>query len=280
MTSNIKKNCWKLGRSILVSMGALWLPIEAYEGLSNTQTILPYWLFLVFSLVLGILVFVIDGLFLSGFLKRRIEITSNGFDTSISIVFGDLLSYEGWKAIAVNDFFDSIVDEELVSSNSLHGFVLNKYWPHGRRDWQDQVNASLSGEVIDKVHRGKGNQKRYSIGSTGVAISDSQKMLFVALSTTDTSNHVTRASAEDLICAVRGLLQKAREVCANETLYIPLMGSGLGRIGIKNTILIDLILAGVFEETKLSKVTNSIVIVLPHDKKSEINLGNLAMDWN
>lgn len=261
-------------------MGALWLLIGAYEGLNNTDVKLPFYCFLIFSLAAGIILFVVDGYFLTGFLKNRIEITGNGFDTKIFIKFDDLFAQSGWKAIGVNDFFDSIVDDDLVSSKSLHGHVINTYWSNKSDDWQKKINAALKNAPNEDVKRSKGNLKRYPIGTTASATTDNQKMLFVALGETDTGNNVTTATAESLICAVRGLLQKAREVCANEPLYVPLMGSGLGRVGIKNAILVDLILVAIVEETKQSKITNSITIILPIEKKPEINLGNFTRDWN
>lgn len=268
-----------IARSILISMGALWLPIEAYEGLSNTDANLSYFGFVVLSVIVGIALFFLDGYFLTGFLKSRVSITSSGFDTKIAITFGDLFAQSGWKAIGVNDFFDSIVDGDLVSPKTLHGQVINTYWPEDREGWQQQINTSQTTKPLEKVSRAKGNERRFPIGTTAIATNGDQKMLFVALSKTDETNNVTTASAESLIRAVRGLLQRARAVCANEPLYIPLMGSGLGRVGIKNAILVDLILVAIFEETKQSKITGSITIVLPVDKKSEINLVNFSRDW-
>tara|TARA_R110002072_G_scaffold248908_1_gene407812 strand:- start:1471 stop:2286 length:816 start_codon:yes stop_codon:yes gene_type:complete len=267
-------------RSILIAMGVLWLPIEAYEGLNNTNLMLPFYCFLILSLIAGIIFFVVDGYFLAGFFKSRVEITGNGFDTKIFIKFDDLFSQDGWKAIGANDFFDSIVDDDLVSSKSLHGHVINTYWSNKREEWQNQIDTSLAKAPKTEVERNKGNLKRYPIGTTAIATTDNQKMLFVALGETDTGNNVTKATAESLICALRGLLQKAREVCANDPLYIPLMGSGLGRVGIKNAILVDLILVAIVEETKQSKITNAITIILPIEKKPEINLGNFSRDWN
>ena len=51
-------------------------------------------------------------------------------------------------------------------------------------------------------------------------------------------------------------------------------------MGIKNNILVDLILAAIFEETKNNKVTSEIRIVLPKEKSSEINLASLQKDWS
>ena len=230
----IKEYWIHIARSILISMGALWLPIEAFEGLSNSDAKLSYYCFILLSIVIGISLFFIDGYYLSGFLKNRTEIKSSGFDTKVAIVFDDLFAQDGWKAIGVNDFFDSIVDDVLVSSKSLHGIVINEFWKDNRDEWQQQVNSFLKNIPVEKIRRTKGNHKRYPIGTTATAISGNQKLLFVALGNTDVSNNVTSANAESLICAVRGLLRKAREVCSNEHLFIPLMGSGLGRVGIQS----------------------------------------------
>lgn len=280
MLKHVQAHWMPIIRSILIAMGLLWLPIEAYEGLSNKEANLPYGWFVALSVIVGGGFYFLDGYSLTGFLKKRIEIKNHGFDTRIFVEFADLLDRNGWKAIAVNDFFDSNVDEDLVSSRSLHGIVINKFWPENRDDWQKQIRSSLRGEKPTKEGRSKGNNLRFPIGSTGYATAGDNNFLFVALGKTDNSNNVTTASAETLICAVRGMLTKARAVCSYEPLSIPLMGSGLARIGIKKSVLVDLIIAAVLEETRLAKVTGEITIVLPSDKEGEINLQNYARNWN
>ncbi|MEO9738410.1 MAG: macro domain-containing protein, partial [Lentilitoribacter sp.] len=249
-------------RSILIAMGLLWLPIEAYEGLSNSEAKLPFGCFILLSSLAGSGFYFLDGHYLTGNLKKRVEIKNHGLDTKIYIEFGDLFAQKGWKAIGVNDFFDSIVDEDLVSSKSLHGHTIRTFWPDDRADWQKQIDTSLKNDKPTKENRAKGNDRRFSIGTTGCATVGDNKFLFVALGRTDGSNNVTTASAETLICAVRGMLAKARAVCSYDPLSIPLMGSGLARVGIKTSVLVDLILAAVLEETKQAKVTGTITIVL------------------
>lgn len=266
-------------RSIFVSMGLLWLPIEAFEGLTTSEVPLPFNFFLLLSILTGFVFFLVDGFFLTGFLKHNITIPNNGSDTSISIKFGDIFEEQGWKAIGVNDFFDSEVDDNLISSKSLHGIVINKFWNNDANDWQTQVNKSLESIRGRHSERIRGNQLRYRIGTTGYAQKSKNKFLFVALGKTNKDTNITTANSENLIAAVRGLLVKAREICSNETLIIPLMGSGLSRVGIKPSVLVDLILTGVFEETKSLKITDNIIIVLPKKLKSKINLGTTLRNW-
>jgi len=278
--TSIKTAAWYYPRSVFATLGLFWLVIEPIIGLTGKSIDLTYWQLFGWSAVFGIIWLIFDGLWFSGFLKQSIEIKSNGFDTRIVIKFGDIFQEEGWQAIAVNDFFDSIVDDRFVSSKSLHGILLQKYWAGNIDDWNRQVDQQLTDTPFSSEDRSEGNQKRFTLGTTAAVRKDGNKFLCVALSRTDISNQEAKASSSDLHQAVRGLLQKARSVCGDEPLSIPLMGSGLSRVGIKNNILVDLILTAIFEETKNNKVTSEIRIVLPKDKASEINLASLQKDWS
>ena len=276
----LKRAAWSYPRSVFATLGIFWLIIEPIIGLTGESIDLTYWELFCGSAVFGLAWLSVDGLWLSGFLRHSIEIKSSGFDTKIITEFGDIFQQDGWKAIAVNDFFDSMVDNRHVSSGTLHGIHLQKYWAGNIDDWDKQIDDHLSGEAYSKVTRNSGKQKRYEIGTTAEVKKNSEKFLCVALSFTDVSNLETKATSSDLLKAVRGLLCKARSVCAGEPLNIPLMGSGLSRVGIKSNILIHLILTAIIEETKINKVTSEIRIILPKDKASEICLSTLKKDWN
>lgn len=280
LLTTLKTAVWHYPRSVFETLGLFWLVIEPVIGLSGKTIDLTYWQLFSLSAIFGFLWLLIDGLWFSGFFKQIIEIKSNGFDTKIVVKFGDVFQQDGWKAIAVNDFFDSIVDDRYISSRSLHGILLQKYWPGNIDDWNRQADEQLAKDVCTVVARSGGKQNRYKIGTTIAARKDGEKFLCVALSCTDISNLESRASSSDLLAAVRGLLQKARSTCANEPLSIPLFGSGLSRVGIKNCILVDLILTAIFEETKIGKVTGEIRIVLPKEKSSGISLAALQRDWS
>lgn len=266
-------------RSVFAGLGAFFLPVEAYEVVTDGNLKLSLAAFLAIIPVCGVVYFILDGHLFSGFLKKSVDISSNSFDTRISVKFGDLFEEKGWKAIGVNDFFDSQVDDIVIAKSTLHGHAISSFWVDNVADWEKQIRASLDGVAFEKTKRIKGNKKRYPIGTTAAAVADGQKLLFAALGETEKDTYKTSATAESLICAVRGMLSKARIVCANEPLFIPLMGSGLGRVGSKHAIMVDLILVAIFEETKVSKVTDSITIVLAEDKSSNINLAAISRDW-
>ncbi|WP_282062150.1 macro domain-containing protein [Roseobacter litoralis] len=272
---------WReLARSILGSFGAIFLSLEAYEVLTDGNIQMSFLGFLAVGVLPGLGLFFLDGYRLSGFLRREVQVPNPSNDTKIIVKFGDLFAETGWKAIGVNDFFDNIVDEDLVSSRSLHGFVLNNYWTENRRDWEKQISSSLRRSTGQIECRSKGNRTRYPIGTTARACTSTQKFLFVALGRTDAQSNVTTANAEMLICAVRGMVSEARAACSMEPLVIPLMGSGMSRVGVKSSVLVDLIITAVLEESRHGRVTGKIVIVLPEDKSNEVNLKNHVRNWS
>jgi len=266
--------------SFFTSLGVVWMLFEAYMSFTESTSIVTYWQYIFISATVGLIWVLIDGFFKTGYLRKMTTITSNGFDTNIVVKFGDLFKEDGWKAIAVNDFFDSQVDEKHISSNTLHGYTLKTYWGGNINEWDSQVASDLSAITSETKRRTSGKKKLYPIGTTASVSKGSMKMLFVALTHTDINNLETKSDTVDLNHAIRGLLTKARTVCANEPLNIPLMGSGLSRIGIKNNILVDLILTAIFEETKQSKITNEIRIILPSEKINEISLHHIQKDWS
>ncbi|MBN2456381.1 MAG: hypothetical protein JXB29_07610 [Sedimentisphaerales bacterium] len=279
----MKKPIKCFGQSLLGGIGVLWLFLEIQTALCPKAPVeLCFWLFLSIGAAIGIIYFLIDGLWLTGFLKRSIEITSNAIDSSITVMFGDLFAQKGYKAISVNEFFDSAVDNKHVSANTLHGIMLKQYWAGNTADWDRQIKEDLSSiSPIETVasRPSPGKHDRYPLGTTASVSTKEHNFLCVALANTNTENLQASAGSENLHVALRGLLQKARSSCSGSALNIPLIGSGLARTGIKPNIIVDLILLAVFEESKREKVTNEIRIILPKQMRKKIDLSTIQKDW-
>jgi len=273
---------WPLFRilsSAIVGTGVVWLFLEPYFFITKTTEV-PYsfWSFIVFAGFIGFGWFLFNGYCLAGYLKRSVVIRGHS-DTSITIKFGNIFKQKGWKAISVNDFFDSKVDGEVIDSSSLHGQVIKEYWQDDGRAWKQAISTSLEKtETIEKApSRSKGNQLRYPIGTT--ASNRDKKFLFVALGQTDPKTHEVSANAESLIQAVKGLIKTARATCGNDPLFIPLMGSALGRVPGNQIVVTNLILTAIFEEAGEKKVTAPITLVLPPNNPDGINLQSIAVGW-
>jgi hypothetical protein len=47
--------------------------------------------------------------------------------STVNIKSGDLFSQDGFKVIPFNEYFDTVVDEKIISSSSLNGIFINNY---------------------------------------------------------------------------------------------------------------------------------------------------------
>lgn len=56
---------------------------------------------------------------------NSITIDVEGSDVAIKV--GDIFQQNGLKAIAFNEYFDTKVDNKIISENSLNGIFINKY---------------------------------------------------------------------------------------------------------------------------------------------------------
>lgn len=274
-------NWARLFKNFFISSGSIFLILESYEVLSNTDVFVSFNLFVVLSVFLTIVVFVFDGFVITGFYLNKVELFQNNFGTKVVIEFGDMFEYgDGWKVIGVNDFFDSKVDEKIISSSTLHGYVINNFWKNRESELDKKLKEALSEFKHIDEKRVQGKTKRYPIGTAVNVEAGNENFIFVALARTSVEDSLTAANAEDIISAVRGALRKARVVCANQPLVLPLLGSGLARVGIANKVLLDLIICGIFEEIKLGKISDVITIVIHPNKRDEFDLLGITKKWN
>lgn len=268
-------------QSYFAVLGAFWTVIEPYNEFATSKLELPLWLYVTISLFSGTVWFFVNGHYLVGYLKKEIVIRSNAFNTNIVVKFGDIFEQDGIIAISVNNFFDSVVDGYIIAPDSLHGQMLQKYWAGNIAEWDRQVHDELSGISFKTVNRAQGKNKRFTIGTTAeTRTNDGKRFLCVALSPTDETSLQTKAESVHLLVAIRKMLKKARAVCGNKPLYLPLMGGGLSRVNFKPAVLLNLIIAAIFEENRGGRITETIYIILPREKSPEINLSVIEKTWS
>lgn len=259
----------------LKCLSCLWLFIGTYTQLHDKNFAFGYYNYLLCSAILGAI-----WTSIKFYYSNEINISYN--QSTICIKYGDIFKQQGVKAIGANDFFDTIVDDKIISRNSLHGQVLNKYWlnPNNIEDFKRQKRKALATIPPIDQKRSYGTGKRYPIGTTFEALSnDNNIFLFVALSETNIDTNVTSVNLENFIIAIKKLLNQARISCANKELNIPLMGSGLGRVKLNYNMIINIILILITDEIDNQKITEKINIILPKDKKNKIDLMSIKSLW-
>ena len=131
---------FKLGAAFLGALGAMelvgWLCGQCgCKVLPSTATLI------VVLVVMTLFWFLIDGFCINGFLRRSVTIKLTHIGTKIHIHIGDVLSQKGCAIVPANDFFDNVVNEDLVAAKSIDGQMIQRFWGGNIAGMDEEVSG-------------------------------------------------------------------------------------------------------------------------------------------
>lgn len=209
----------------------------------------------------------------------KIDICVANCATKIEIVFGDLFTQEGIRAVAVNEFFDSKLGKP-VSDRSLHGMLIQKCFGGHPEPFDKQITEQLVNVVATMVpEKIEGKNQRYDIGTTAMLEANSDRYLVFALSHSDPQTCKASADVTMMWNALNKLWERARIECGGHSLNLPLVGSGLSGLGLPTRDLLNLLILSAITVTKASEITTKIRIVLHRDRFNDLDLRDVKKHW-
>ena len=273
----------QFGKAFLCSVGVIEAIESAWKYCGGKESSLQPGLLPI--IVVAIVWFCIDGFFVSGFLKQTITFQICEGSVSLTIEFGDLFKKKGVKVIPVNSFFDSLVNESVVKSSTLHGTMLTRFFGGRSLEFDSSISHSLAKQGITPIATHNrldnlGNYKEYQLGTSAIVKTNKGEVfLCVALSKTNPQTNQASASLMSVYQSVRGALALARSSGNGDPVFFPLLGDGQSRTGLSPIFLLHLIIQSIIEECKVEKVTNEICIVLHPSKCGRVHLANIEKAW-
>lgn len=206
----------------------------------------------------------------------KIKIDIGG--TSIIIKKGDIFNEEGLKVIPFNEYFDTIVDNKIISEKSLNGKFVKRYFKN-----IDDLNELIRTDedlnkkdnVIETNIDRKGNTTKYKLGSS-LVIDD---FIITAFSHFNEKNEAN-LSMSQYINFLLTFWNEINRVYAQKSVTVPVFGSGITRFAGKfNDIEINELLMTMLWTFKLSetrfKYPAKLTIVIYEDLFNKIDLFNL-----
>ncbi|MCQ2232233.1 MAG: DUF6430 domain-containing protein [Paludibacteraceae bacterium] len=166
--------------------------------------------------------------------KKKIElnITSN---LKLTIQQADLFKQNGIIVIGFNEYFDTHVGDGIVSSKTLHGIFINKYYKDHIEDLDADIKSSLAKQEISpkevncqRRHKA-GKTDRYELGTCALVHDGGKKYVLVALTHFDEHDkaNLTREEFNTVLSKLMFFLSTHSE--ANEV-HMPILGTGLARL--------------------------------------------------
>jgi hypothetical protein len=205
----------------------------------------------------------------------NIDIDIDG--SNVIIKCGDLFSEEGLKTIAFNEYFDTTVDDKIISSKSLNGIFINKYF-NGKINELDNFIIENSDELDitnNQVDRRLGGKKVQFKLST-IFVYD--EFILTAFSKFDEHNKATLTMPEYIEFLIN-FWDRVNRIYAQKSVSVPIFGSGITRIKEHKNISDENLLKIMLWTFKLSEMKfkhpAKLTIVVHNDKIGQINLFNI-----
>nr|WP_246847889.1 macro domain-containing protein [Vibrio crassostreae] len=209
--------------------------------------------------------------------RKNASLTIN--NSKIDVKVGDIFYTEGLKVIAFNEYFDSIVDNDIISEGSLNGIYINtKVDDLAEFDKTLDDNASLNRKVCDTNNdREKGKNKKYKLGT----IYKKDDFLLTAFSKFDNDNRAY-LNIDDYIEFLLNFWNEVDIIYSGRSVVIPLLGSGITRFkgydAISEQELLELLIWS-FKVSRMKFTYPSTVTILIHESKvDKINFYALQGD--
>lgn len=220
-------------------------------------------------------IFVYVFLYVAMYLQARntVEREIDLGNTKITVKYGDLFSESGLKVISCNEYFDSQVDEVLISSKTLHGKVMTEYI-NDINDYDKKLIADdcCNNRIIEKnENRAIGKHNKYQLGTCFCY----DGFIFVAFTKFDEDNKAYLDLPNYMYC-LSNMWDEINRVYGGNSIAMPLVGSGITRINSSASITKQDQLEMLINSLKFSNIKFShdahITIVLPENLKDELSL--------
>lgn len=202
----------------------------------------------------------------------KINVTIEGSDVTIKV--GDIFQEPDFKVIAFNEYFDTQVDNKIISEGSLNGVFIKERLDIAVADLDEYIAAYDfdKDEILGaNENRTKGKKLRYKIGSICIY----KDYLLTAFSKFDNTNKALITMPEYLEFLIN-FWDRVNRVYAQKNVSTPIFGSGITRIqGHKNISDEDLlkIMLWTFRISEMRfKYPARLTIIIHKDKIDKINL--------
>ena len=190
-------------------------------------------------LFIWLLAFLISILYV--LIKRRYKLFDVNAGHAVYVQYGDVFASEEIKSkdkrrnivIPVNRCFDTIINDDLISSNTVHGKFMrrlyedNRYTPeslnHDIQKWLKSKNVSY--KMLRREDKRSGNLKRYEVGAVSEVKVGEVNYFLLGLTSFDSDLHAHTADEEYVLALMRLIIYTNKRSQGNP-LILPLIGAG------------------------------------------------------
>ncbi|MBN3968181.1 hypothetical protein IMW75_23250 [Pseudomonas gregormendelii] len=214
--------------------------------------------------------------------KNLTEVELKIESSTVIVKMGDIFKQPGLKVIAFNEYFDTKVDDIIISHNSLNGIFINRHLPKTLNDLDRHLNEYQfeKNEILDtNEKRALGKKQKYDIGTICVY----EEFILAAFSKFNDRNQACLTMPEYLEFLIK-FWDSVNRVYAQQSVSVPIFGSGITRIKEHRNISDEELLKIMLWTFRISEMRfkhpAKLSIIIHKDKISQISLLDLKSARN
>lgn len=222
--------------------------------------------------------------------KQRYELMEVSDGYHVYVQYGDIFSPDEVNnpaeqrniIIPVNRCFDTKIDNDLVSSKSLHGVCMRRLYEKGLFTEETLSEAiqnfldkkvQVKPKVISRSEKGSGNLKRYPAGTVAeIKVSEKCTYFFLALSWLDRNLHANTSDEEYVVALVK-LLKWCNIRSQKYPIVMPLIGAGASDLQKNEKDILDYLIKLI--QLNKNLINSDIHIVIRSSGKDSIGISGL-----
>lgn len=234
---------------------------------------LSWWVCLIILLVAYVILTVIIRIIIGQVNHRPVSFSVNG--NQIEIKTGDIFTEKGLKLIPFNEFFDTTVDDVIISRNTLNGLFLTQY-VSDKEALKRSIKSAPNEKSELKAEEVKGRLK-FPLGRIIIF----NEYLLLAFSHFNEKNEAHLDIVDYEQCLFH-MWKEIRRTYSGREIAIPLIGSGITTFdGINkkdNTSLLRCIICTL--KASGVQLNNRVVIILTESVRKTINMDVIRKEFD
>lgn len=203
---------------------------------------------------------------------KKVELNIEG--SKVIIKSGDIFKQSGLKVIAFNEYFDTLVDDRIISQQSLNGIFIKTLFPESTEKLDrfiEEYDFDKDTLIEKDNDRGVGKKIKYNIGTICLY----EDYILTAFSKFDEHNRALLTMPEYLEFLIK-FWDNVNRIYSQKNVTVPIFGSGITRIkehkNISDEDLLKIML-WTFRISEMNfKYPAKLTIVIHQDKIDSINL--------
>lgn len=271
---NTLRKWHRIGTTFLSMLGIMLTIAECILWMFKSD-IIYVWMHEYVLFIIGI--FLLVSFFVNK-VTLKYEYSLKGSDIKLTLQVMDVLDNRGAIVIPTNTTFDTLMEDEFISVNSVQGQFQKKFFEHNLHTLDDLIEMGLQDIDYEIVNRGGSKKKRYPLGTISKVSFNGVHYYFVAIADINQYGKPINTSFQNIQIALEGLWNQLEIRGHIENLAIPLLGTG--KAGIKDATrekVIKEIIFSFIASSQERKITEKLLIcVHPFDlEQKDLNLSEL-----